>query len=757
MNISECKIIKSENNAMFFPLKLNLTIAFFFAIIILLSGFPSFATEPIDDENPVNIEAESMDYDKSRDVYHAKGKANIIYSGATLFAEDMELDNKNNIATAQGNALLKMGDDTLQGDKLIFNIMDKTGAAYNAQAFYSRNHFYVKGDKIEKTGENTYFIDRPAATTCDGDDPDWQITGREMKVTMEGYGSVKNACFRVRGIPLLYSPYILFPAKTKRQTGFLLPYLAYSRDKDGMDIELPFFWTISSQMDATFYQRYIEKRGFKEGVEFRYYLGSKSVGTFYGDFMEDTKHVTDETDEATSREWQGMHKRWSYYLNHQTDFGSQFYIRTDLKKVSDKWYFRDFSSNNYYLDHYAKTDENDFKNVSFKGNKSLRYLDSTVRLYKGWSNYNITGQVHYTEDFAAFDNNHILQRYPEIFLTGMKQPLFNTPLYYELSGTYDYLYRDEGDKGHFADFSPSISLPLRLFHYAKLTPQFTFKETYWSRDDHQDDSRRRSKDKNKTSDRTLYNASVSLTSQVSRVFDVDMKGWEKIRHEIKPEIIYSYIPDVSTDKVPDYYFPAFSLFTTSAPILSGETVMGQNAVAWSLTNTLTARVKGDEGSHRYLEFLRFRLFQTYDIHEARRDMDRRDPERRPFADMGIEFDLSPHQYFSLRVRDQYNFYSGWKQNSYDLHVRDWRGDALLIGYRHVEDSVEEINLGVKAVITDNIYGTFALRHDLLNSRKIENSIGVVYHKQCWSMGLDYTETEDDVRFLFKVSLAGFGK
>jgi len=99
-------------------------------------------------------------------------------------------------------------------------------------------------------------------------------------------------------------------------------------------------------MDATFYQRYIEKRGFKEGGEFRYYLGEKSFGTFYGDYIEDTRHVTEIADMATSRDWQEMHKRWSYYFHHQTNFDSQFYIRTDLIKASDKWYFKDFSSQN---------------------------------------------------------------------------------------------------------------------------------------------------------------------------------------------------------------------------------------------------------------------------------------------------------------------------------------------------------------------------------------------------------------------------
>ena len=48
-----------------------------------------------DSNGPVNIEADSMDYDNIRDAYHARGKVNINYGGASLFADDVELDNKN--------------------------------------------------------------------------------------------------------------------------------------------------------------------------------------------------------------------------------------------------------------------------------------------------------------------------------------------------------------------------------------------------------------------------------------------------------------------------------------------------------------------------------------------------------------------------------------------------------------------------------------------------------------------------------------
>jgi LPS-assembly protein len=189
--------------------------------------------------------------------------------------------------------------------------------------------------------------------------------------------------------------------------------------------------------------------------------------------------------------------------------------------------------------------------------------------------------------------------------------------------------------------------------------------------------------------------------------------------------------------------------------LSGNVLTEQNAVAWSLTNTLTARVKeGDAFS--YLEFLRFKLFQTYDINEANKDMTGSTLERKPFSDLGIEFDFMPHKYFSFKSRNLYNVYDGWKQNNFDMHVKDWRDDALIIGYRYTVDSIEEINFGLKAFITSNFEGAIVSKYDLRNSREIENTLGFVYHKQCWSMGFDVTETEDDVRFMFKVSLAGLG-
>jgi len=721
-------------------------------------------------EAPVKIEADNLSYDNERDVYAATGNVIINYGDGTLTADHVEYDRKNNLATAEGRAFLKMEEDTLAGEKIVVNLADKTGVAYYSKIFYARNHFYISGERIEKTGENTYRIEQPVATTCDGDDPDWKIAGSSMSVTLEGYGWMKHARLETKSVPVLYTPLVAFPAKTRRQTGLLLPYLSHSKNKGGLDIEIPFFWAISPQMDATFYPRFIEKRGFQGGMEFRYFAGSSSRGTLYGDFMADRKDVYEAGPGGLPRDWQGTHKRWSYYLNHYSELDSQFYLRTDLRRVSDPWYFRDFDSHNYYLSNYSATEEDPFRKVSFQGNSSLPYLESTARVFKGWDNFNLMGRVGYRDDFSTLSNSRTIQQYPEIIFTGIRQPLFSTPVYIELSGAYDYFYRGEGRKGHYMDIAPSVSVPLKVYDYLTITPRLTVHELLWysSREKSGYDTGRRG------DARTVINAGFNASSRLLRVYDVNVLGWDKMRHEIRPEMVYSYIPRVRQDQilqwdetssswiwmdaVPDYLPRLSSLIDPFTALDSddAEAIREQNAVGWALTNTITTRAASDKGALTYNEMLRLKLFQLYDINEARRNTNWLTPKRRPFSDIGIELDFRPHHYVSFAVRNRYSPYTGWKEMNYDLGLYDWRGDSLILGYRYTQDRVETINADLKAMLTERLSGRLLLSYDRLHHRNIESTVGLMYNHQCWGLGLDYTKTHDDQRVMIKVSLAGLG-
>ena len=94
---------------------------------------------------------------------------------------------------------------------------------------------------------------------------------------------------------------------------------------------------------------------------------------------------------------------------------------------------------------------------------------------------------------------------------------------------------------------------------------------------------------------------------------------EKIRHGIKPEITYTFIPDALQDNAPDFL----------------ARIPAQNSLTYALTNTLLSRIREKDGRVAYREMMRLKLAQTYDIREARRDTAEPGTGSRPFGDVTI--------------------------------------------------------------------------------------------------------------------------
>jgi LPS-assembly protein len=687
-------------------------------------------------KGPVNIEANSITYDSNLDTYKAHGDVVVTFAGGYLKADTVTMKKTTKDAAAEGHVEIRSEKDLLRCDSAHFNVETKTGILRNGTMFFDRNHFYLSGKEIEKKGEDTYLLKDATATTCDGDRPDWRFTGQEVKVTVDGYGTMKHGTFEVSNIPIIYVPWMVFPAKTTRQSGLLFPRIAYSRDKHGWDAGIPFFWAISENTDATLYQRYMDNRGLQEGLEFRYCISENSYGTFYGDYLNDAKEASETEADGLSRNWNENQKRWSYYLNHETTFSPGFYIRTDINKVSDNWYFRDFDSYNYYLEHYGEGQNKRFDKVSFIGDRSLASLESTARVVKEWDLYNLTALAQYTDNFQSYSNDTTLQKYPEVTFTGITHPLFDSPVYFELESTYDYYYRTQGYKGHLFDAHPVFSLPLSYSDYFQFTPEIGFRETKWDGMNTEDGvpGRRGS--------RELYNIGATLSTEVHRIFAVNGQTVEKIRHGVKPELSYTYIPYVFQGDLADFV----------------DTVPEQNSVTYSLTNTLIARVKDSAGGITYREFFNLKVSQPYNIKEARRNLSEPNDARRPFGNVAIEFDFNPFQYLSLDSDASYDVNDGeWKTTNGHLAVSDWRGDSVSAEYRYTQDQLEEINLSLKATVSKTLDFKYIIRRNELEKKDLESTYAIDYHKQCWSVEVSYSDTPDDRSYLIVFSLYGLGK
>ena len=735
------------------------------ALVLLLflaapaGGQPSLDLQKAQ-KGPVRIEADRLAYDQDSDTYRAEGSVVITFTGGFLKADSVTMNRTTGDAWAHGHAYLQSEGDILEGDIIEMNLDSKTGTTHDGRMFFVKNHLYVTGSEIEKSGEATYRIKDATATTCDGPLADWRFTGKQADVTIDGYGTLKNGTFQILDTPIVWLPWAMFPAKTTRQSGFLFPYFGYSADRLGFDVEIPYYWAISKSTDATLYTRYMDKRGLKEGVEFRYQPSSSTYGLIYGDFLKDQWTGSD-TSGGIPRTWTEKQDRWSWYWNHETTFSPGFYFRSDLKKISDIYYFRDFDSHNYYLDHYAGNHNRKFERVSFMGNEQLTSYDSTARLVKQWRNYNLTALGQYTDNLTSPSNDETLQRYPEITLTGFKQPLFGTRLNWEFTSLYGNYYRTFGEKGYAVDVYPKLSLPWAFGDYLQVTPTAGFRETLW---DTESNSPAAAGD---SASRTAYTLALNASSEVFRVFDVSWGDVQKVRHAVKPEITYSYIPSAGPSVRPEFVLPLGS--TTVGGVAAN--VDAENSITYALTNALITRLRDDKGNVSYREIFRLKLSQTYNITTptiyvtpptllvptTTPNLLPADPTK-PFRPFDMEIDINPLKYLSFMTRTAYDVNTtSWAQINQDIALSDNRGDSLSFVYRYTKNSVESVGVFGRARVTNSLDLFAGFRGDEFNNSTLERTIGFEYRRQCWGVEMSYSDLVDDRTFKILFSLTGFGR
>ena len=86
-------------------------------------------------------------------------------------------------------------------------------------------------------------------------------TPAPIVLNIDHYTVLRNAIFSVKGVPMLYLPFLYYPTKKDdRATGFLIPTYGSSTLR-GQSIHNAFFWAIDRSQDATFmHDWYLEDR-----------------------------------------------------------------------------------------------------------------------------------------------------------------------------------------------------------------------------------------------------------------------------------------------------------------------------------------------------------------------------------------------------------------------------------------------------------------------------------------------------------------
>jgi len=248
-------------------------------VILLLTGIdPCHALQveaPASDE--LRIKADTIGYNARKDSYTATGKVRIDWQGSTMFADSVSLLQKGVMASADGNVLVRKDDNTIQGDSAFLNLETGKGEINNGRLFIPQGNFRISGKKMEKTGPDDYRIENGSFTTCDGDAPSWKFSAAQLDVTREKYAVGRHAVFYIKDVPLLYIPYMVYPVREERMSGFLLPVIKNST-KRGFQFGIPYYLAISPSQEATVYLDVMTKRGVGTGVDYRYMMRSGARG-----------------------------------------------------------------------------------------------------------------------------------------------------------------------------------------------------------------------------------------------------------------------------------------------------------------------------------------------------------------------------------------------------------------------------------------------------------------------------------------------
>ena len=366
---------------------------------------------------------------------------------------------------------------------------------------------YFEGREITRLAPNRFRVIDGRLTSCLDDTPDWNFKLSRAEVELDGFAKIKHARFRVKKLPLLYSPYILYPARSERASGFLFPNFGYSNNR-GFNLGLAYFQTLGQSADTTFFADFYGKDYFGFGNEWRYRPSPYTSGFFEGYVIDDPNQ-----DEL----------RWKVFFIHKSDrlpLGLKASIR--YQDFSDFDFFRDF--------------ERDFNNAT------VRRLLSSGFLTGSWGQHSSSLVVDQNETFVKSDDIATTRRLPKLEYRLRAYQLFRLPVYVDMLSSLANLQSERTDRfdrnWQRGDLFPTLRASLSTLPWLSWSINGGGRITQWDKSF----DRETGELVNEELTRTYATASSNLVGpSFSRVFDKGMGRFGKFKHIVEPRWAYLFV------------------------------------------------------------------------------------------------------------------------------------------------------------------------------------------------------------------------
>lgn len=455
---------------------------------------------------PINIFADSSEMFDAELMSFA-GDIDLQRADQHLMANQADYNQASEVFDLYGNVLYSETGMALYGTSAKVDLQQDTSLLRNVSFIIPSSPMRGSADVIYRDSSALSRYKNVTYTACEPGNQDWLLHASRMKVNNDtGRVAIKHGWMEFKSIPVMYVPYGSFPVDERRLTGLLTPSMGIS-GRSGFDVSLPFYWNMAANYDLTLTPRYMTKRGFMMGTDFRY-LWHKSAGQINVEVMPEDSQTKE--------------LRWGGSLQHTTWFSKELNLAVDGSYVSDKSYFSDLDG-------------------TLGVNNRNRYLESDAKLAYTLPWMTLTSKV---EHFQNIDPNAKNSKLPYRRLPQIKLDMFKAfgefPLELDLDSEYVFFQRhfpDGRPEGQRFNIKPSVSFPFES-RAGFIIPKVALQHTqYW-----------------------LSNPEVINGSSLSKTLPVVSldsglffeRDFESLTHTIEPRLYYLYVPYTDQSDLPNF-------------------------------------------------------------------------------------------------------------------------------------------------------------------------------------------------------------
>ncbi len=260
----------------------------FLILVLTLVSFQLLGRTPVilGKNNEVSVLSDKAYRYADKDIFEVFGNVIITRGNDTLYGESATLNLADQKINVEGSVRFTTNNITMYGSKIQYNMGNSYLSLENARVI--SKDFSLFGKNISRIGENRILAKEAEFSSCHDCPHSWSVYGGEVDITVDEYVKVKDALFKVNGVPMIFIPYFVFPIKRGRETGLLFPKLYTSSTIDGVVFKQPFFWAIDDSKDLTLSPAIFGNRGPGSNFEYRQMLGDGKWFEFNSLYLDDS-------------------------------------------------------------------------------------------------------------------------------------------------------------------------------------------------------------------------------------------------------------------------------------------------------------------------------------------------------------------------------------------------------------------------------------------------------------------------------------